>query len=40
MSAEFAYTSTVDVPQAAAMLRGAKRIAVLTPWKPEGDAMG
>jgi phosphoesterase RecJ-like protein len=40
MSAEFAYTSTVDVAQAAAMLRSAPRIAVLTHWKPDGDAMG
>lgn len=40
MSESFSYTSTVDAAQAAAMLRSARRIAVLTHWKPDGDAMG
>ena len=38
MSSSFSYTSTIDAAQAAAMLRGARRIAVLTHWKPDGDA--
>ena len=40
MSSSFSYTSTINAAQAAAMLRGARRIAVLTHWKPDGDAMG
>ena len=40
MSHAFSYTSTIDAAKAAAMLRAARRIAVVTHWKPDGDAMG
>lgn len=40
MSGPGSYASTVDAARAAAMLRAASRIAVVTHWKPDGDAMG
>ena len=40
MSSPFTYTSTTDASKAAEMLRRAGRVAVITHWKPDGDAMG
>jgi len=40
MSAPAPYTSTIDAAKAASMLRSARRVAVVTHWKPDGDAMG
>lgn len=40
MAETFSYVSTVDAAGAARMLRESRRIAVLTHWKPDGDAMG
>lgn len=40
MTAASAYESTIGTEGAAAMLRSAARIAVVTHWKPDGDAMG